>query len=172
MSSALTKAIYARLTGAEVLTGVYLAAQRRLKTLLAEDPDTTVNGVAGTGVPAVFKGNASDFTLFPSITFRENAGLPDKRFTLGNASVGGVVIDNPVYDLEVWGKSRSGIELSDIDDTLRLLLDKRFGVPNLPLETGDIALMTTMVAPTALYDDKRNAWFLMRRIRFNERYKV
>jgi hypothetical protein len=172
MSSALTKAIYARLTGTEVLTGAYLTAQQRIKALLAEDPDTLVNKVKGTGKPAIFKANLSDFTIFPCITFRENGGMPDRRFTMGNASTGGVVVDNVFYDLEVWGKSRSGIELSDIDDQLRLLLDRRYGAPVLLLADGDVQVNLTFVSPSMLYDEKRNAWFLLRRIKFNERYAV
>lgn len=163
MSSSLTKAIYARLVGTEVLTGQYLTAQQTLAAKLATDPDTSKS--------AVFKGNMSDFTVFPCITFRENAGLPDKRFQLGNVQ-GAFVVDYVTYDFEIWGKSRSGVELSNIDDAFKLLVDRRYGAPKFSLETGDVVSSLTITTPTQIYDEKRNAWFLLRRVRFHERFAV
>ena len=164
MSSALIKAIYRRLVGQEVLTGSYLTAQQTLARLLGTDPDT--------GLPSVHKGNSSDVVSYPAITFRESAGVVDKRFTHGDTAIGVVSVDDPIYDFEIWGNSRSGTELSAIDDAFVLLLDQRKGVPFLPLTSGAIDRMVSFMTPISLYDDIRHAWCLTRRIAFKERFSA
>ena len=161
MSSTLTIAIYNRLVGVETLTGDYLALQQTLAGLLGTDSDT--------GLPSVHKGNSSDVVDYPAITFRENAGVVDRRFTLGNTAVGLVVVNQPVYDFETWGKTRLGTELSDIDDAFTRLMDRRYGAPPLPIPNGVVDLSITFVTPTALYDSQRKAWCLLHRVQFKER---
>jgi hypothetical protein len=162
MSSALITAIYRRLVGQEVLTGSYLTAQQILARLLGTDPDT--------GLPSVHKGNSSDVVTYPAITYRESAGIVDKRFTHGQSAVGIVSVDDPIYDFEIWGLSRSGTELSGIDDAFMLLMDQRKGVPRLPVASGAIDQMVSFMTPVSIYDDIRHAWCLIRRIQFKERF--
>ena len=169
MSSALNRAIYARLTGGEALTGIYGVAQGSLAGLLAPDPDTAPVPPATipAALPLVVKGNVQDATAYPCITFRESGGVGDPRFTMGGSVVGlGTVVDELVYDFEVWGKSRSGVELGDIDKALQLLIDRRYGVPVMPLTDGLMRWSESMMLPHSDYDSRRNAWFLVRRVRF------
>lgn len=151
-------AIYKRLVGLERLTEEHLLAQKELASLLAMDSDT--------GLPAVHRGNSNEVSLYPAITFRESGGRIDGRFTLGRSAVGGIAVDMPIYDFEIWGKSRSNAELCDIHLRFRALLDQRYGVQMLPIASGRIDRMVTLIAPTLLYDDLRHAWCLLQRVQF------
>lgn len=162
MSTALTKAIYARMAGTEIpaLTGEALAAQVALAGLLAVDPDPPSG-------PAVFFGNmqrraADNALLFPCVTLRPDGGPQDYRF-------GSFIMADPFYPLEIWDNSPSPIKLLDISGRLELLFDSRRGAPALPLASGGkVIWMELQAGPSVHYDDKINAWLLLSLWRFKE----
>lgn len=156
MSTALHRAIYARLAGTEVLTGAALSAQTALAALLAMDPDTSR--------PAALFGNKNDAALvYPLITFRPSAGSIDGRFA------DGLAMDDGVYDLEIWDNARGEAMLSDIEEQVMLLLDMRRQVaPLLPIAVGHLYWSEVMVPMQVIYDNRINAWAGLTRYRFVE----
>jgi hypothetical protein len=158
MSAALTTAIYRRLTGLEVLTGVALAQQQVLAVLLGVDPDTSL--------PAVHKGNKSEVVTYPAITFRENAGNVFAQF-----STSGIAVDNSVYDLEIWENTQDATIIERIYGCVERLLDGRFGIaPPMPVDNagGRVFWSTSFVPMTELYDRDLRAWFGLSRFKFVE----
>ena len=178
MSTATSLAIVARLTGTESLTGnplavKALASQTRLATLLTTDPNT---GAALTMTDpitgAVTARQASDCVrwgskganaVFPEITFRPSAGVPNKTFSDGSFAV-----DDGAYDFEIWDNSNSGTLMTDIMDCLLDLLDRRYGAPQLPMVKGISFWVETLVTPVAWYDTQIKSWFLLWRVRVTE----
>jgi len=157
MSSAITTAIYKRLTGVEILTGAGLAAQQSLAALLGTDPDTAL--------PAVHKGNKSNVVVYPAITFRQNTGMVNTNF-----GTSGVAIDDPVYDVEIWDNTQRSNILTDIYGQMERLLDDRFGAPQLPVDNthGQVYHAQAFVPMAEIYDKDLRAWFGLCRFRFVE----
>jgi hypothetical protein len=157
MSSAITTAVYRRLTGLEVLTGAGLAAQQALAAMLGTDPDTAL--------PAVHKGNKSMVVVYPAITFRQNTGMVNTSF-----GTSGVAIDDPVYDFEIWDNTQRSNILTDIYGQMERLLDDRFGVPQLPVDraAGQVYHAQAFVPLAELYDKDLRSWFGLCRMRFVE----
>lgn len=163
MSSEITTSIYARLSGAEVLTGTHLTAQTELAGLLAEDPDTRVGDVVGTGDPAVHFSNFSTVAPeeegFPLITFRTSGGAPDFRF------FDGVAMDFVEIDLEIWDNSQSSTMLTDIALRVMRLLDRRHGAPLFTLSGQRAFHMEAMTLPSILWDNQKHLQMLCQRFR-------
>jgi len=157
MSSAITTAIYQRLTGIEALTGAGLAAQVALAALLGIDPDTSL--------PSVHKGNRSNVVAYPAITFRQNTGMVNATF-----STSGIAVDDPYYDFEIWDNTQRASILTDIYGQMERLLDGRFGVVPLPVDNtrGRIYWAKAFVPMAELYDHDLRAWFGLCRMRFVE----
>ena len=154
MSSALKTALYARLTGAEGLTGIYLAAQTALAALLTTDINTGLALPNRAAADAVWYGNRDDSPggVYPILTYRESGGgMVDRRFR-------GAAVNMPIYDLEIWDDSRSATRISDIDEQLQILLDKRRGVPDLPVASGLAYSVEVLMPLMTQYDDKLHAW--------------
>lgn len=165
MSTALKVAVFARLTGTELLDGAGLQAQQDLAKLLTWDINTGAP-VPGTAVADhVFPGNKNDAPLvYPLITFREGpGGMVDQRF-----SDGAYAVDMPLIDMEIWDNSRSGTLISDIDDAVERLLDRRRGAIPLPLTSGRCFYLTSFTTLASFYDDRLHAWFGLKRYKFVE----
>jgi hypothetical protein len=159
MSSAITTAIYRRLTGLEVLTGAGLAAQQALAAMLGTDPDTVL--------PAVHKGNKSNVVVYPAITFRQNTGMVNTNFK-------DTAIDDVYYDFEIWDNTQRGNILTDIYTQFEHLLDQRFAqslaIPALSVDSaqGQLYYARAFVPMTELYDKDLRSWFGLCRMRFVE----
>src|SRR5690348_12175317 len=164
MSTAINKAIYARLTGLEILTGAGLQAQQDLAALLATDPDTLPPN-PGPPLPAVFNCNKNDApAVYPLVTFRPGAGMIDGHFEDGTMAV-----DHAYYDFEIWENTREGTVITDIADALERLLDQRRpGATPIALASGYLYWSETFVPIQVIYDDVLNAWFGLWRVRFIE----
>lgn len=166
MSTALNKAIRRRLTGEDALTGEGLEAQTRLAQLLAADP-------LNAAVPMVVYGNFSDDSVFPSITFRQDGGIPS--WISRSEELG--VVGQPEYTFEVWSNTRDDTVVSDVLDLLEQLIDDRrgleVGIPCLTLDAGWFCVaVSTIMEPALRYDEQRNAWFgLVRFQAIEQRYK-
>jgi hypothetical protein len=163
MSTALNKAIYARLTGTETpsLTGDALAAQSTLVTLLG-----TIQLSPTVTKKAVHFGNKSRVVAYPAITYRPTAGSADKRFRVQTG-----VMDDVVYDFEIWENGDNATAITDIEEQIQLLLDRRRNVNGgvgLPLSSGTLFNSEEFTPLQLLYDDKLNAWAGLVRYVFKE----
>ncbi len=162
MSSALSDALYQRLAGVEVMTGRFLTAQQVIAAVLGTDPDTSE--------PAVYQGNLNDTPIVldankvrkPVITFRPSSGTPDLRFR------DDLIIDDGIYDLEIWSFSRLPNLATDIGEAVQTLIERRSGCPALPLASGESVWSEAFVLGSAMWDDQRNGWFLLTRFKFVE----
>lgn len=166
MSTAISKAIYARLSGAESLAGDAGAAQSALAGLLAVDPDT--------GAPAVYLGSKNTAQIrdshgnprpvAPCITFRPNGGGADRRFVQQSG-----VVERVLYDFEIWEASSSGTRITDIAERLEELLDSRRGVVSgLALESGKVFAFQAFSPLAMVYDADIHAWAGLIRYEFLE----
>lgn len=149
MSTPLSVAINARLSGTETLTGAGLAAQQALAALLGTDD---------TGGPAVIQGNANQAVVYPCITFRVSGGVESLRGHDFGRRV------QSIYDLEIWENRGLAETVTDIDHQVELLLDMRFHVaPVLPLTAGRCYWVEALTELDIQYDNRINAWFGLRR---------
>lgn len=153
MSTELIAAMCNRVKATETpaLTGDALAAQTALIAALAADRDT--------GTPSFWYGNANQAVVYPCVTFRFSGGSPDDRFSDGTISV-----EDKFLDIDIWENEGVAATITDIDKLLLRLFDERKDAPQLPLANGMLAV--SFMAFTGLmtdYDEKRNAWFGMRR---------
>lgn len=166
MSTALSSAIYARLSGSESLTGDAGDAQEALATLLATDPDNDQ--------PAVFFGSKNTaqiwvsgdnaIPLSPCITFRQGGGSSDRRFQQGTG-----VVERVLYDFEIWEEGASGTRITEIAEHLERLLDMRRGVVSgLTLESGKLFSMQAFSPLSVLYDMGSHSWAGVIRYEFLE----
>lgn len=159
MSSAISTAIYRRLTGLESagidLKG--LAAQQALAALLGVDPDTSL--------PSVHKGNKSEVVVYPAITFRPAAGMVNANF-----GTSGIAVDDPVYNFEIWDNTQRANIITDIYAQFEILLDDRFGVVQLPVDNahGRVYHAEAFVPLIEEYDRDLRSWFGLCRMRFVE----
>lgn len=158
MSTDLRKAIYARLTGGETLSGDALVAQEELIDLLAADSDATILEPPKK-VPAVFLASLNTMRglngeiPYPCITFRETGGSTENRLAIQFGAVNGVLID-----FEIWDNSQSGTAISDIEDAVQRLLDVRREVaPCLSLESGKLYHSQIFTPLQMLYDESIHA---------------
>ncbi len=154
MSTALSAAVRARLTGTEALTGDGLAAQTALAALLATDPTSSPPGL-----PAVVLGVLRAQAVFPCVTFRPGGG--------GRSRLVAGPIMEPIYDFEFWTRSRSGSLVTDIATLVSNLLDYNRGVaPVLPLGSGRCFWMEALTEVAVLWDTQYDAPFGVQRYRF------
>lgn len=156
MSSALNKAIVARLRGTEILTGEGLEAQTSLLAL----------------VPAanIRQGNFDSSVGYPQITFRPDGGIPS--WISRSEELG--VVSQPEYSFEVWNNDRSGSKITNIMDLIEQLLDDRRSVAApLTLDSGyHVVSMELIMDGAVLYNQAINAWFgLTRYMAREQRYK-
>lgn len=162
MSTELNKAIYARLAGTEVLTGAALAAQTALAALLAVDPNLNAPAVHKDSLQRL-AGIKPDSVRYPCITFRMEGGAIDDRFA------DGVVMGNPIYDMEFWSAARSGTIIGDINEQVERLLDRRRQIaPAFTLASGHCYWMEMMTELYEMYNDRINVWGGLRRLRIVE----
>jgi len=158
MSTPLNVAIFARLSGAESLTGDAATAQSDLATLLTTDPDSGMPIEGRVAADGIYQGNKNDAPDgYPMVTFRPSPGGIDERFETG------FVVDKPLLDLEIWDNSHSGTLATDIEDAIDRLLDRRRRAPELPLSAGRCFYLKTFVTSGAIYDSQLKAWCLMKR---------
>lgn len=122
MSLPLNAAIIARVRGTETLSGRAAQAQSDLAALLA--PVGSTNG------PAIRYGAKGSSTVYPEITFREDAGTEP----IGGPDIG--IVSSSIYRFELWEQSRDGSTLLTIADLLEQLFDTRKDAPVLTL-TGE-----------------------------------
>lgn len=166
MSTAISKALFARLSGGESLTGEAAASQSALAGLLAADPDT--------GLPAVYLGNkntaqsrdsnGNPHPIVPCITFRPSGGSVDRRFIQDTG-----VVETALYDFEIWESSPSGTRITDIAECVERLLDSRRGVVSgLNLESGKVFAFQAFSPLAILYDAEIHAWAGLIRYEFLE----
>ncbi len=166
MSTAITKALFARLSGTESLGGGAGASQTTLASLLATDPDT--------GLPAIYLGNkntaqvrdtnGSAHPILPCITFRPSGGSTDRRFIQDTG-----VVESVLYDFEFWEATPSGTRITDIAECVECLLDsRRRVVSGLTLESGKVLAFQAFSPLSVLYDTDLHAWVGMIRYEFLE----
>ncbi len=164
MSTSLNAAIFARWTGVEVLSGAGATAQSDLAALLTTDINTG-NPIAGRAVAdGVYLGNKDDAPDgYPMVTFRASPGTIDRRF-----EDGGLAVDLPLLDVEIWDNSRSGTLATDIEDAIDRLTDMRRGAPVLPLAQGVCYYLRTFTTSALFYDQSLKAWCLAKRFQIIE----
>lgn len=155
MSKPLNKAILARIRGDETLTDARaLAAQVAIDALLA-----TIGGK-----PACRYGMKGSSTVYPEITFREDAG----PLALDGSGIG--IVTNAIYRFELWETTRDATTIPAMADYLELLFDARRDAPDLTLEGEGRCyysdLFTGLQGP--FVDDFRNAFFGLMAFRFVE----
>lgn len=161
MSIALDKAIVARLSGVEVLTGKAQVAQVALLQLLGT---LTIPG----SPPSVMFGNYNNIgQAFPAITFRPAGGTPDGRFA------DGLEMDDSLYAFEVWDNQRSAVAVETIDGLVRQLLNMGMGLaPQLPVGSFTSPVSETMywsestTLPMVHFDNVIKCWCSMCIYRF------
>lgn len=156
MSSALNKAILARLRGTEVLTGEGLEAQTALLALVPSGQIRQANYDSSVGNP--------------QITFRPDGGIPS--WISRSEDLG--VVSQPEYSFEVWDKERGGERIPVIMDLIEQLLDDRRSVAAVAtLDTGYHAASGEMIMDTGvMYNSIIKTWFGLTRYMFREqRYK-
>jgi hypothetical protein len=166
MSSALNTAIYRRLAGIESMAAKWTAYQASLAALLGPDGKTS-----SPVRPQVFAGNlndqvlakGADAVLLPVVTFRVSA-----NGSIKNMPPDGLAIDYPIYDFEFWSFGRQANVITDIEDAVNHLLDSRYGVPPLPVGSGESVWCDPFVTMAALYDDRRNGWVGLSRFKIVE----
>lgn len=156
MSLALNQAIGARVRGIEVLTGRAADAQSTLAGILA--------AAGSSKAPAIRYGAKASSTVYPEITFREDAGPQ----TLGGPDVG--IVQDSVYRFELWDNSRDGSTIPTIADCLELLFDVRRDAPAINLTGyGKVYasyLLTALQGP--FHDDIKKVFFGLIAFRFAE----
>lgn len=158
MSTEIITAICRRAKGVEELPAEAtkaIAAQTFLLSGLASDPQTDT--------PSFWYGNANKAVAYPCVTFRFSGGTPDDRFA------DGISVEDVFIDMDIWENKGVIATITDIDTQLRQLFDEVKGAPQLPLANGLLAVsLTAFTGLMTDYDEKRNAWFGMRRYRLIE----
>lgn len=156
MSSALNKAIVARLRGTEVLTGFGATAQAALLALVPSGQIRQANYDSSVGNP--------------QITFRPDGGIPS--WISRSEELG--VVSQPEYSFEVWDTEHGGSRIPTIMDLIEQLLDDRRSVASpLTLDAGYHVVSGEIIMDGAvLYNQQIKTWFGLTRYMFREqRYK-
>lgn len=162
MSTALSKAIYSRLAGVEVLASPWSDYQSSLAALLGTDPDTTEPCVyfADTNDSAQPQDDEGNF--LSCITFRPSGGTPNLQFR------DGLAIDDVLYDFEFWDYTRGATAITDIAAMVARLLESRRDAPKLGLEANEnveSVWFEPLTSLTVVPDKERNGWFGLVRYR-------
>jgi hypothetical protein len=166
MSTALSKAVYARLSGSEALTGAGGEAQAELATLLGLDTESDAPAVffGNKSSAQAFDGSGNPLPLYPCITFRPSGGSTDRRFQQETGAV-----ERVLYDFEIWEDGTSAKRITDIAECMELLLDTRRGVVSgLSLESGKLFAMQAFSPLAVVYDPSLHAWAGLVRYEFLE----
>lgn len=178
MSTPISEALFARWTGAENLSGNPLAAgalqaQADFAALVTTDPNsgaalTMADPISGATRPRVAAdcvrfGSKGISVVYPEVTFRPSGGIPNPILWDGSMAV-----DKSYYDIEIWDNSESGTILTDIQDALERMTDRRRGAPRLSMPSGICFWVQTLVVGTAWYDRNIKSWFLVWRLHFIE----
>lgn len=154
------------------MTGRYGVAQANLASLLTtninngqpltiEDPFTNI-ARPRVVTDCVRQGSKGGNLTFPEVTFHESGGTSDPRFAVDFA------VDYPIVDFEVWDNTQSGTLMSDIMGCVMLLLDRRYGCPEMALTSGRAVHATSLVMPISWPSPNYNGYFLLWRLKIVE----
>ncbi len=161
MSTDLSKAIYARLAGNEVMETPFSDYQASLAALLGTDPDTTEPAVYFAATNDSAQPIDDDGNFLSCITFRPSGGTPDLRFR------DGLAIGDILLDFEIWDYSRGATVITDINWFVKRLLERRLNAPPLDLVAGECVWFEPLTGLVVMQDKERNGWFGLVRYRAN-----